>query len=118
MGNICSWCLKTQDESQSNGNLAEDSSGLTHSERSLIQSEDNERTPLVDFYFVFIHHFFSNRLIGKSDNHSSSASTKYHPIPNGDSSIIAQSETIHETRTGKKNISFIKIEFSKTSFNK
>ncbi len=41
MGNLCSWCLKNQDDSQANG----DYSGLTNSERSLIPSESDERTP-------------------------------------------------------------------------
>ncbi len=45
MGNLCSWCLKNQDESQSNGNNNNNtnySSGITNSERS---SEYDERTP-------------------------------------------------------------------------
>jgi hypothetical protein len=49
MGNICSWCIKNQDESQSNGNLSGNYSGLTNSERSLVPSENDERTPLVYF---------------------------------------------------------------------
>ncbi len=49
MGNICSWCFKNQDESQSNENVSGHYSGITNSERSLNPSENDERTPLVHF---------------------------------------------------------------------
>jgi len=40
MGNLCSWCFKTRDDSQTNG----DYTGLTGSQRSNASVED-ERTP-------------------------------------------------------------------------
>jgi hypothetical protein len=43
MGNICSWCIKDQVESQSNGNHSQ----ITNSQHSLFPSEINDRTPYV-----------------------------------------------------------------------
>jgi hypothetical protein len=60
MGNICSWCFKKQDESQSNDNLGGNHSGITDSERSLVPSESDERTPFVyklKFYFYELFFF-------------------------------------------------------------
>jgi hypothetical protein len=44
MGNICSWCFKTQNESE---NLNGDHSGINNSQRSLSSSEATDRTPYV-----------------------------------------------------------------------
>ncbi|UJR21466.1 hypothetical protein I4U23_024551 [Adineta vaga] len=43
MGNICSWCLKSQDQLHTNGNLG-DYTGIRNSEHS---SEITDRTPLL-----------------------------------------------------------------------
>lgn len=58
MGNLCSWCFKNQDESQTNGNLNGNYSGLNNSERSLTSSVNDERTPLVKFQFLQLIYLF------------------------------------------------------------
>ncbi|CAF0941775.1 unnamed protein product [Adineta ricciae] len=46
MGNICPWCCKNSDDTQSNQNDNEDSN-ITGSQRSIIRSEPTDRTPLL-----------------------------------------------------------------------
>jgi len=46
MGNVCPWCCKNQDDSQSNDH-AVDGSAFNNSQRSLTSSEVNDRTPLL-----------------------------------------------------------------------
>ena len=51
MGNICPWCCKTSDDSQSNNNLS-DGSAITNSQHSLTSSEVNDRTPYVIYSLI------------------------------------------------------------------
>jgi hypothetical protein len=53
MGNLCPWCCKNSDDSQSNNNLG-DGSVITTSQRSLASSEVNDRTPFVIYLFIKI----------------------------------------------------------------
>ena len=46
MGNICPWCCKNSDDSQSTNNVS-DNSAIGNSQRSLTPSEVNDRTPFV-----------------------------------------------------------------------
>ncbi|CAF0823791.1 unnamed protein product [Rotaria sp. Silwood1] len=46
MGNICPWCCRNSEDSQSNDNLGGDSI-LSNSQRSVISSDVNDRTPLL-----------------------------------------------------------------------
>ncbi|CAF1028248.1 unnamed protein product [Adineta steineri] len=46
MGNICSWCLKNEDVSHTNGHTG-DYNGISNSQRSVSLSEDDPRAPLL-----------------------------------------------------------------------
>ncbi|CAF1200195.1 unnamed protein product [Rotaria sordida] len=58
MGNICSWCFKTENDSQLNSNV-DDHSEITNSQRPVSTSKVNDRTPL----------------LGKSGNHNNHSVT-------------------------------------------
>ncbi|CAF0892904.1 unnamed protein product [Rotaria sp. Silwood1] len=92
MGNICSWCFKTEDDSQMNNN-ADNHSEIINSQRQSSTSKVNDRTPL----------------LSKSGNHNNHSIT---PIlqnsqSNGEvlpATQLLQPPVINETRTETKTI--------------
>ncbi|CAF2406005.1 unnamed protein product [Rotaria sp. Silwood2] len=90
MGNICSWCFKTEDDSQLNSNL-DDHSEITNSQRPLSTPKVNDRTPL----------------LSKSGNHNNQSVTSaiYNSQSNGEilpATQLPQPPLINEVRTDTK----------------
>ncbi|CAF1084520.1 unnamed protein product [Rotaria sordida] len=69
MGNICPWCCRNEEDSQSNDNLG-DNSTLSNSQRTLASSDVNDRTPLLSKSGSHnqYHHPVTPALLGSSTN--------------------------------------------------
>jgi len=106
MGNICPWCCKNQDDTQSNDN-AGINSAITSSQRSLSQNDATERTPLlksVNNHPQSVAPLLLNSPIGDdfSNPHhhhhtDSSAPLLVAPYGNGDSTTVKPKLSSNET---------------------
>ncbi|CAF0722838.1 unnamed protein product [Adineta ricciae] len=97
MGNLCSWCLKSQDSSHTNGTLGD----YTNSERL---SENTDRTPLLG-------HSNSRKNLSMTsalpNSPSNGESTSYPPL-------LSPLVTIHEPRTDSSTNNVLANETAET----